>query len=549
MLASRKRLTGAAALAVVASGLLAPPARPGLRRTLPAPVSSSARCTAPAATPARRASTHDFVELYNPTGDARARSSGLDVQYRSAAPAASARRRRRCRACSVPRGWSLPGPGERRRARTAPALPTPDASTGPAISMAAARRSGVPAVPTSATARPTRQRRRNAGVVDMRRRRRRPPRFEGAATAAGVDDQSTQPRAPRGADTDSNAADFTVGTPDAATGAGAPAALDATDAGRQDRRRRQRRSRGFNLAATGGTTPYTWSATGLPAGVDRQPPTARSPAPRPPPAPTTSPVTVTDSAPARRRPTPRPSPSPSPRPPARHADRGHPGHRATSSPITGQVVTTQGVVTASYPTGGLNGFYIQTPGADTADASDAIFVYGGASGFATYPAIGDSVDVTGTVARELRSDRAHQRDLVGARLQPRHGDRQDRGPGHRLPAARQRLRRAAALDTAREAAEGEAFQPTATWTLTDVYDGGPAYTVGTNAARTSARSGVAADSTKPLIAPTELVDAQTQATELAEPEEVERRAPDRRSTTAPAPTTRPTTTGTRRSRG
>ena len=28
--------------------------------------------------------------------------------------------------------------------------------------------------------------------------------------------------------------------------------------------------------------------------------------------------------------------------------------------------TTQGVVTAAYPTGGFNGFYIQTPGADTA---------------------------------------------------------------------------------------------------------------------------------------------------------------------------------------
>ena len=60
-------------------------------------------------------------------------------------------------------------------------------------------------------------------------------------------------------------------------------------------------------------------------------------------------------------------------------------------------MTTEGVVTARYPTGGLNGFYIQTPGADTANASDAIFVYGGPGGFTTYPAIGDSVEVTGTV--------------------------------------------------------------------------------------------------------------------------------------------------------
>ena len=45
--------------------------------------------------------------------------------------------------------------------------------------------------------------------------------------------------------------------------------------------------------------------------------------------------------------------------------------------------TTTGVVTARYPTGGFNGFYMQTAGtggaADpTPDASDAIFVFVGA---------------------------------------------------------------------------------------------------------------------------------------------------------------------------
>ena len=48
-----------------------------------------------------------------------------------------------------------------------------------------------------------------------------------------------------------------------------------------------------------------------------------------------------------------------------------------TTPLLGQNVKTQGVVTAAFPTGGLNGFYIQTPGADTPDASDAVFVYGG----------------------------------------------------------------------------------------------------------------------------------------------------------------------------
>ncbi len=41
-------------------------------------------------------------------------------------------------------------------------------------------------------------------------------------------------------------------------------------------------------------------------------------------------------------------------------------------------MTTEGVVTAAFPTGGLNGFYIQTGGPDTTpDASDGLFVYAG----------------------------------------------------------------------------------------------------------------------------------------------------------------------------
>ena len=72
-----------------------------------------------------------------------------------------------------------------------------------------------------------------------------------------------------------------------------------------------------------------------------------------------------------------------------------------TSPYAGKSVVTSGLVTASYPTGGFNGFYLQTPGtggdlaADHA-ASDAVFVYLGAAG--TYPAIGDHVQVTGAVS-------------------------------------------------------------------------------------------------------------------------------------------------------
>ena len=54
-----------------------------------------------------------------------------------------------------------------------------------------------------------------------------------------------------------------------------------------------------------------------------------------------------------------------------------------ASPLVGQSVRTDGIVTAAYPTGGLNGYVIQTPGTGGAidashTASDAIFVFSSA---------------------------------------------------------------------------------------------------------------------------------------------------------------------------
>ena len=71
------------------------------------------------------------------------------------------------------------------------------------------------------------------------------------------------------------------------------------------------------------------------------------------------------------------------------------------SPLLGQTVTTEGVVTASYDEGGKNGFIIQTGGTgeDVPTASEAIFVYLGGSG--VYPAIGESVTVTGRVGEHF----------------------------------------------------------------------------------------------------------------------------------------------------
>ncbi|STC80893.1 ExeM/NucH family extracellular endonuclease [Corynebacterium minutissimum] len=69
------------------------------------------------------------------------------------------------------------------------------------------------------------------------------------------------------------------------------------------------------------------------------------------------------------------------------------------SPLKGQTVTTQGVVTAVWKgEKSLNGFTIQTPGTGATaptEASEAVFVYSGGTGF--YPKIGESVEVTGSV--------------------------------------------------------------------------------------------------------------------------------------------------------
>ncbi|MDN4649752.1 ExeM/NucH family extracellular endonuclease [Curtobacterium sp. PsM8] len=73
-----------------------------------------------------------------------------------------------------------------------------------------------------------------------------------------------------------------------------------------------------------------------------------------------------------------------------------------TSPLAGSTVTTSGVVTAVYATGGLNGYTIQTPGTGgtttlaARTASDGLYVYSAAT--AGLVAIGDHVQVTGAVS-------------------------------------------------------------------------------------------------------------------------------------------------------
>ncbi|MDP5226671.1 MULTISPECIES: ExeM/NucH family extracellular endonuclease [Arthrobacter] len=98
-------------------------------------------------------------------------------------------------------------------------------------------------------------------------------------------------------------------------------------------------------------------------------------------------------------PEPTPDPTPSPGSGVSIADIQGTGD---ASPLAGQTVTTKGKVTARYATGGLNGYYIQTPGTggdlteQNHKASDAVFVY--SPGTVGSVAIGDYVQVTGSVS-------------------------------------------------------------------------------------------------------------------------------------------------------
>ena len=70
-----------------------------------------------------------------------------------------------------------------------------------------------------------------------------------------------------------------------------------------------------------------------------------------------------------------------------------------ASPLLGDTVETTGIVTAAYPTGGYNGYFIQTQGSGAIDgthvASDAVYVYSPST--VALVGIGDLVEVTGKV--------------------------------------------------------------------------------------------------------------------------------------------------------
>lgn len=162
-----------------------------------------------------------------------------------------------------------------------------------------------------------------------------------------------------------------------------------------------------------------------------------------------------------------------------------------SSPLAGQTVTFRGVVTAAYPTGGFNGIYVQTAGTGgatdaTPGASDAVFVYGASSQPAGV-AVGDSVEVTGTVS-----------EFQGlTEVTPGPGGVVELGEP--LAAVVPLATAYPTTTVAREAHEGELLAPTDSFAVTNVYS--------TNQ---YAEIGLATQG-KPLVQPTEVARPGTAA--------------------------------------
>jgi 5'-nucleotidase len=156
-----------------------------------------------------------------------------------------------------------------------------------------------------------------------------------------------------------------------------------------------------------------------------------------------------------------------------------------TSPLAGQVVSTTGVVTASYPTGGFNGFYLQTAGTGgavdpaTHQASDAVFVFGSAAAALVHR--GDHVEVTGK-ASEFEGTTEISAGASGVRLLDE--------PASVAPASVVLPR----SEAARETFEGMLLAPQGPYTVADNY-----------ALNQYAEIGLAAGGTA-LYAPTEVAD-------------------------------------------
>lgn len=335
----------------------------------------------------------DFVELYNPAA-APVDLTGATVQYRSAtgtSPTKTALTGTIAAHGHYLVQESVGTSGDQ------VALPTPDATGTVAMSATG----GVVILASSSTSIATQGDLAGVtGVVDAVGWGASTTSFEGTAPAPATDNTTSVDRTDA-KDTDQNNADLVTAAPtpqSAATDTGGTPSLTVTNPGTQSATTGTATTP-LTLSASGGTAPYTWTATGLPAGLAISAGGVISGTPT---AAGTSSVTATatDSTGAAGSVT---------FSFVIGASSGTvvpiaaiQGTNTDTSPYAGQTVTTTGVVTAVYATGGFSGFYVETGGAggtvaqdSTPGASDAVFVFGATS--VQQVSVGQSVQVTGEV--------------------------------------------------------------------------------------------------------------------------------------------------------
>ena len=193
---------------------------------------------------------------------------------------------------------------------------------------------------------------------------------------------------------------------------------------------------------TGAPTPSNAAAPVTP--VEPTPSVTPSADPSTTPSPSTDPSTT-------------PSPSVTPSPSASQVTIADIQGVGTATPLAGQTVTTTGVVTASYPTGGFNGFYLQTPGSGgdakaAGQASDGIFVYTGAAPTAK---VGECYSITGIPAEFNGLTQLTKPVLTAA--------------ADCAPVKPTDIATLPVTDADKEPYEGMLVNPTGTWTITNNY--------------------------------------------------------------------------------
>ncbi|WP_243059751.1 ExeM/NucH family extracellular endonuclease [Nocardioides sp. SR21] len=346
--------------------------------------------------------------------------------------------------------------------------------------------------------------------------------YEGTKITASSDVAHSYSRTNH-ADSNNNAADFTAQTPSPLNSStiegGDPVPLAATDPADMTTFV-DTAIPNITLQASGGTPPYSWNVTSLPTGITETSDGVVGGTPTVVGTSTVS-ATVTDSAtPTAGTSTVEFTITVDPAPQQRTIAQIQ-GNSATT-PENGKTVITQGVVTARYPSGdgNLAGFFLQTGGEegvdyDTPGASDAIFVF---SGSKTAPAIGATVEVRGVAGErfgstQLNASTAANTITVLATAQPAVIPN-DVVPGTDCALPGTDCLKGADLEEAREEVEGELFQPTGDYTVTDSYDGSPFTQSGSRGFAMQGEIGLAAESDIPLMIPTETID-QSDATGLA----------------------------------